>query len=100
MFRWHSISLALNCLRHAVTLEFCSMSIDRSRNASSRADTVSHVRHRVSLVSAPSNSSCTSVFCSRRWAVDGASEDGAAVEAREPIDADTTPVVSTHTQSK
>ena len=39
VFRWHNISLALNCRKHAVTLEFCSMSIERSRNDSSREDT-------------------------------------------------------------
>jgi hypothetical protein len=39
LFRWHSISLALNWRKHAVTLEFCSMSIERSRNDSSREDT-------------------------------------------------------------
>ena len=39
LFRWHNISLALNCRKHAVTLEFCSMSIERSRNDSSREDT-------------------------------------------------------------
>ena len=39
VFRWHNISLALNCRKHAVTLEFCSMSIERSRNESSREDT-------------------------------------------------------------
>ena len=56
LLRWQSISLALNCRRHAVTDEFCSMSMDRSKKDSSREDTVSHVRHRVSLVRAPSNS--------------------------------------------
>ena len=61
MFFWQSISLALNWRRHAVTDEFCSMSIDRSMNDSSRDDTVSHVRHRVSLVSTPSNSRWMSV---------------------------------------
>lgn len=39
LFRWQSISLALNCRRHAVTDEFCSMSIERSRKDSSREDT-------------------------------------------------------------
>lgn len=39
LFRWHNISLALNCRKHAVTLEFCSMSMERSRNDSSREDT-------------------------------------------------------------
>ncbi len=37
------------------------MSIDKSINDSSREDTVSHVRQRVSLVSTPSNSRCTMV---------------------------------------
>lgn len=44
-----------------MTLEFCSISMDRSRKDSSRDDTVSHVRHRVSLVRTPSKSLCTSV---------------------------------------
>jgi hypothetical protein len=39
LFRWHNISLALNCRKHAVRLEFCSMSMERSRNDSSREDT-------------------------------------------------------------
>jgi hypothetical protein len=39
LFRWHNISLALNWRKHAVTLEFCSISIERSRNDSSREDT-------------------------------------------------------------
>ena len=37
------------------------MSIERSRKDSSREETVSHVRHRVSLVRTPSNSLCTIV---------------------------------------
>lgn len=37
------------------------MSIERSMKDSSRDDTVSHVRHRVSLVSTPSNSRWTIV---------------------------------------
>ena len=61
LFFWHSISLALNCLRHAVTDEFCSMSIERSMNDSSREETVSHVKQRVSLVKTPSKSLCTMV---------------------------------------
>ena len=61
LFFAHSISLALNCLKHAVTDEFCSMSIERSMNDSSREETVSHVRQRVSLVKTPSNSLCTMV---------------------------------------
>lgn len=36
LLRWHSISLALNWRRHDVTDEFGSMSIERSRNDSSR----------------------------------------------------------------
>lgn len=73
LFRWHSISLALNWRRQEVTLEFGSISIDRSKNASSRdvtcdpasvfgrrmcveaRHTVSQVRHRVSFVNTPSN---------------------------------------------
>src|SRR5216684_1538122 len=39
LFRWHNISLALNWRKQAVTLEFCSISIERSRNDSSREDT-------------------------------------------------------------
>ena len=39
LFFSHNISLALNCFKQAVTLEFCSMSIERSRNASSRDET-------------------------------------------------------------
>jgi len=37
------------------------MSIERSRKDSSREETVSHVRHRVSLVRTPSKSLCTIV---------------------------------------
>lgn len=37
------------------------MSIERSKKASSREETVSQVRHRVSLVRTPSNSRCTIV---------------------------------------
>jgi hypothetical protein len=44
-----------------VTEEFCSMSIERSRKDSSREETVSHVKHRVSLVRTPSKSLCTIV---------------------------------------
>lgn len=40
------------------------MSMERSRNDSSREETVSQVRHRVSLVNVPSNSLCTSVAAS------------------------------------
>lgn len=36
LFRWHNISLALNCRRQAVTEEFGSISIERSKNSSSR----------------------------------------------------------------
>lgn len=42
-------------------LEFCSMSILRSRKLSSREDTVSQVRQRVSEVRTPSNRRCTIV---------------------------------------
>ena len=80
MFFWQSISLALNWRRHAVTDEFCSMSIDKSRNDSSRADTVSHVRHRVSLVSTPSKSLCTIVaWCAATCAV--VVDEGGCVES-------------------
>lgn len=44
-----------------MTEEFCSMSIERSRKDSSREETVSHVKHRVSLVRTPSKSLCTIV---------------------------------------
>ena len=44
LFRWQSISLALNWRRHAVTDEFCSMSIERSRKDSSRAETCARAR--------------------------------------------------------
>ena len=62
-----------------MTLEFCSISMDRSKKDSSREETyepidkpqgqsfnaqqhtVSQVKHRVSLVSTPSNSLCTRV---------------------------------------
>jgi len=37
------------------------MSMERSRKDSSREETVSHVRHRVSLVRTPSKSLCTIV---------------------------------------
>ena len=37
------------------------MSIERSRKDSSREETVSHVKHRVSLVRTPSKSLCTIV---------------------------------------
>lgn len=55
LFRWHNISLALNCRRQAVTEEFGSISIERSKNSSSREVTVSQERHRVSFVKTPSN---------------------------------------------
>lgn len=55
LFLWQSISLALNCRKQAVTLEFCSISMDKSKKDSSREDTFSQVRHRVSLVKLPSN---------------------------------------------
>ena len=61
LFFWHSISLALNCLKHAVTLEFCSISIDKSRKDSSRDETVSQVRHLVSEVRVPAKRRCTRV---------------------------------------
>ena len=38
-----------------MTDEFCSISMERSRKLSSREETVSQVRQRVSLVSVPSN---------------------------------------------
>ena len=67
LFFWQSISLALNWRRHAVTDEFCSMSIDKSKKDSSLAETVSHVRHRVSLVRTPSNRRWTRVPTSCWW---------------------------------
>ena len=39
LFFWQSISLAENCRRQAVTLEFCSISMERSRKDSSREET-------------------------------------------------------------
>ena len=81
LFFWQSISLALNWRRHAVTEEFCSMSIDRSKKDSSRDETVSQVRQRVSLVRMPSKSWCTSVFLARFGS--------APADERVPIDADT-----------
>lgn len=62
LFLWQSISLAENCLKQAVTLVFCSISIERSKNASSLDVMVSHVRHRVSLVNMPEK---------RSWIQDG-----------------------------
>lgn len=75
LFRWQSISLALNCRKHAVTDELGSISIERSRKASSREVTctssaesasypnilrrglltVSQDKQRVSFVKMPSN---------------------------------------------
>ena len=56
------------------------MSIERSRNDSSREDTVSHVRQRVSLVRTPSNSLCTIVaWCAAACAV--VVDEGGCVES-------------------
>lgn len=65
------------------------MSMDRSRKDSSREETVSHVRHRVSLVRVPSKSLCTRVDF-----INSAEElvcGPVAVVAtdKEPIEADT-----------
>lgn len=65
LFFWQSISLALKERRQAVTLAFCSISIERSRKDSSREETVSHVKQRVSLVNMPSKSLWTRVASSR-----------------------------------
>src|SRR5882724_4203568 len=65
LFLCASISGALNWRRHAVTLEFWTMSMERSRKDSSREDTVSQVRQRVSLVSVPSKRPCTKVAWGR-----------------------------------
>ena len=73
------------------------MSIERSRNDSSREDTVSHVRQRVSLVSTPSKSLCTIVAwcaatcavvvdeggCVESVAMDALTSQGAALELRD-----------------
>src|SRR5271156_2209837 len=59
LLRSHNISLALNCRRHAETLEFCSISILKSKNTSSLVVKFSQVRHFVSEVNIPSKSSCT-----------------------------------------
>mmetsp|Transcript_28 Transcript_28/g.106 ORF Transcript_28/g.106 Transcript_28/m.106 type:complete len:205 (-) Transcript_28:244-858(-) len=57
-----SSSLDENCLRHALTLAFCSMSRLRSINASCRDVTFSHHKHWVWFVSPPSNISWIQVF--------------------------------------
>lgn len=60
------------------------MSIERSRNDSSLEETVSQVRHRVSLVNTPSNKRWTSVLLKKVGI-----EEGAATEESVPTDADT-----------
>ena len=59
LLRSHNISSSENLRKQLVTDECCSRSTDRSKNASSRWDVFSHVKHRVSDVSVPSKSSCT-----------------------------------------
>src|SRR5271155_4312041 len=59
LLRSHNISLALNWRKHALTLEFCSISILKSKNTSSLVVIFSQVRHFVSEVNIPSNNSCT-----------------------------------------
>lgn len=90
LFPLHNISLALNCLKHAVTLAFCSMSSERSRKDSERAETVSHVRHRVSEVSVPSKRRCTRVGAGwvedkgeRWWEWEGEGVEVVEVEVEE-----------------
>ena len=68
---------------------FRSMSMERSRNDSSRDDTVSHVRHRVSLVSVPSNKLWTRVLWDESEEAPVASEGGCPFERKEPMDVDT-----------
>ena len=81
LFLPSNISLAENCLRQELTDEFCSISSDKSRNASSREVTcqrragsarcvlcpskrlaVSQVKHLISFVIVPSNNDCTNVL--------------------------------------
>ena len=59
LFLLHNISEAENCFKQAVTLVFCSMSILKSKKASSREVTVSHVKQRVSEVKMPEKRPCT-----------------------------------------
>ena len=56
------VSIPEKLRRHAVIDAFSSISSERSRNASSRFVTVSHVRQRVSFVSVPSKILCTQVL--------------------------------------
>lgn len=68
------------------------MSIERSKKDSSREDTVSHVRHRVSLVSVPSKSRCTSVLLKFRdceLKTEVALGGGTVLEASDVTDVDT-----------
>mmetsp|Transcript_135072 Transcript_135072/g.234186 ORF Transcript_135072/g.234186 Transcript_135072/m.234186 type:complete len:220 (-) Transcript_135072:494-1153(-) len=59
---WCNNSEAEKLRRQLWSETFCSTSTLKSMNASSRLVTVSHVRHRVSEASTPSNRSCTKDF--------------------------------------
>ena len=88
LFLRESISLALNWRRHAVTDEFCSISMDKSRKDSSRDETVSQVKHRVSLVSVPSNKEWTKVL-GGSFRCEPDELEGGVMEGNELKDAET-----------
>ncbi len=72
-----------------MTLEFCSMSIDKSRKDSSLDETVSQVRQRVSLVKTPSNKRCTRVDAKEVGTTEVGAVLGTKLEGRVAIDRDT-----------